>query len=89
VAIAHNAKVFDSQFILKKTILLKWNPELILSGLKIISIKMQHIHFLYSVSYLPMPLRKFPKAFKLTSSKSLVPSLLYHESKFGLCRANT
>jgi len=45
VAIAHNAKAFDSQFILKRAILLKWNPQLILTGLKIISMKMQDIHF--------------------------------------------
>jgi hypothetical protein len=73
VAIAHNAKVFDSQFILRRGVLLKWTPELILTGLKIISMKMQHIHFLYSVSYLPMPLRKFPEAFVLSSSKSWFP----------------
>ena len=44
VAIAHNAKAFDSQFILKRAIFLKWNPQ-ILSGLKMISMKIQHIHF--------------------------------------------
>jgi hypothetical protein len=70
IAIAHNAKAFDSQFILKRAIILKWTPELILTGLKIISMKMQHIHFLDSVSYLPMPLRKLPDAFGLSSSKS-------------------
>jgi len=62
VAIAHNAKTFESQFILKRAILLKWNPQLILTGLKIISMKRQHIHFLDSISYLPMPLRKLPEA---------------------------
>jgi len=36
VAIAHNAKAFDSQFILNRVILLKWTPELILNGLKIV-----------------------------------------------------
>jgi hypothetical protein len=66
VAIAHNAKAFDSQFILKRAIL-KWTPELILTGLKIISTKMQHVHFLDSVSFLPMPLRKLPEAFGLSS----------------------
>jgi hypothetical protein len=69
IAIAHNAKAFDSQFILR-AILLKWTPELILTGLKIISMKMQHIHFLDSISFLPMPLLKFPQAFVLSSSKS-------------------
>jgi hypothetical protein len=53
IAIAHNANAFDSQFILRRVVLLKWTPELILTGLKIISMKMQHILFLDSISYLP------------------------------------
>jgi hypothetical protein len=35
IAIAHNAKAFDSQFILRRAILLKLTPELILTGLKL------------------------------------------------------
>ena len=61
VAIAHNAKAFDSQFILNRNIQMKWKPELILNGLKIVSMKIEHRLFINSVSYLPMPLRKFPK----------------------------
>ena len=38
VAIAHNAKGFDSQFILKRAIFLKWNPQIIL----IISMKIHN-----------------------------------------------
>jgi len=34
--IAHNAKAFDSLFILNRAIFLKWTPELILNGLKIV-----------------------------------------------------
>jgi hypothetical protein len=67
-AISHNAKAFDSQFILRRAILIKWTPKLILNGLKIISKKMQHIHFLDIVSYLTMPLPKLPEAFGLSSS---------------------
>jgi len=70
VAIAHNAKAFNSQFILKREILLKWNTQIILSGLKMINITMQHLNFLYSISYLPMPLRKLPEASGLSMSKS-------------------
>jgi len=44
VAIAHNAKGFDSQFILNRAILMKWKPEPILNGLKIISMKFEHIY---------------------------------------------
>jgi len=49
VAIAHNAKASDSQFILNRAIFLKWNPEIILSGQNIISMRTQHLHFLDSV----------------------------------------
>jgi len=48
IAIAHNAKAFDLQFILK-AILLKWKPELIMNGLKIMCMKMEHLVFLDSV----------------------------------------
>jgi len=75
VAIAHYAKAFDAQFILNRAILLKWTPELILNGLKIVSMKIQHIQFLDSVSYMPMPLRKLPEAFGLQASKSWFPHL--------------
>jgi len=36
VAIAHNAKAFDAQFILNRAIFRKWTPELILNGLEIV-----------------------------------------------------
>jgi len=42
VAIAHNAKGFDAQFILNRSIFLKWQPKLILNGLKIICMQIQH-----------------------------------------------
>ena len=35
VAIARNAKAFDSQFILNRAIQMKWKPELFLNGLKL------------------------------------------------------
>ena len=82
IAIAQNAKVFDSQFILNRAILLKWNPELILNGLKIVSMKIHHIQFLDSVSYMPMPLRKLPEAFGLTTSQSYY--LHYFNTKANL-----
>ena len=82
VAIAHNAKAFDSQFILKRAVLLKWKLQTILSGLKNISMKMQHLHFLDSISYLPMPLRKLPEAFGLSAKKSWFPH--YFNTKTNL-----
>jgi len=81
VAILHNAKAFDSKFIPKRAILLKWNPQIIVSGLKIIIMKMQHIHFLDSLSYLPIPLRKLPEAFRLLAKKSWFPHYYNTETK--------
>jgi hypothetical protein len=49
VAIAHNAKAFDLHFILNRAILLKWQPELIMNGQKILCMRMDHLLFLDSV----------------------------------------
>jgi len=71
--IAHNPKAFDLYFIQNRAIVLKWQPKLKMNGLKIVCMKMEHLVFLDSVSFLPCPLRKFPYAFGLTVSKSWYP----------------
>ena len=38
VAIAHNASGFDMQFILNRAIVLKWQPKVLMNGLKIITV---------------------------------------------------
>ena len=68
-----NAKAFDSQFILNRAIQLKRKPELILNGIKIVSMKIEHMLIIDSVSYLPMPLRNLPVAFGLSVTKSWYP----------------
>ena len=70
VAIAHNAKAVDLHFLLNRAIMLKWKPELIMSELRIMCMKMEHLVFLDSVSFLPCALRKLPEAFGLLASKS-------------------
>jgi len=45
VAIAHNAKSFDLYFILNQAILLKWQHELIMNGMKIMCMKKEHLVF--------------------------------------------
>ena len=69
IAIAHNAKSFDLHFILSRAVLLKWRPELVMSGQKIILMKMEQIKFIDSISFLPFPLRKLSTAFGLTAAK--------------------
>ena len=44
-----------------------------MNGLKIMFMKMKHLVFLDSVSFLPSSLRKLPEAFGLTTSKSCYP----------------
>ena len=67
IAIAHKAKAFDLHFILSRAVLLKWRPELVMSGQKIM--KMEHIKFIDSISFLPFPLRKLSAAFGPTAAK--------------------
>jgi len=73
VAETHNAKAFDFHFILNRAIMLKWKPELIMNGLKIMCMKMEHLVFLDSVSFFPCSLRKLPDAFGLTACRSWYP----------------
>ena len=50
--------------------MLKWKLEMIMNGLKVMCMKMEHLVFFDSVSFLPCPLRKLPEAFGLTARKS-------------------
>jgi len=61
---------------------MKWKPELILNGLIIVSMKIEHMLFIDSASYLPMPLCKLPEALGLSLSKSCYPH--YFNSKTNL-----
>ena len=54
IAVAHNAKAFDLQLILNRAILLKWRPEIIMNGRKIMCLKVEHLVFLDSVSVTPV-----------------------------------
>ena len=74
IAIVHNAKAFDLHFILSRAVLLKWRPGLVMSGQKIILMKMEHIKFINSISFLPFPLRKLSMAFDLTTTKVWYPN---------------
>jgi len=71
--IAHNAKDSVLHFILHRAILLKWKVELIMNSLKITCMRMEHLLFLDSISFLTFALRKLSDAFGLTVSKSWYP----------------
>ena len=79
VAIAHNVKAFDLHFILNRAIMLKWKPEIIANVLKIISMKMEHLVFLESVSFLPsMSTAQTARCFRSACCSIMVPALLQH-----------
>ena len=80
VAMAHNAKAYDLNFILNRAIILKWKPELIMNGFIIMCMKVEHLVFLDIVSFLPCPLRKLREAFGLTASKSWYPISILREN---------
>ena len=50
IVIAHNAEAFDIHFILNRAILLKWQVRLIMNGMKIFCLRVEHLVFLDSVS---------------------------------------
>ena len=52
---------------------MRWIPEIILNGLKIMCMKVEHLMFLDSVSFLPCVLRKLPETYGQTASKSWYP----------------
>ena len=47
---------------------------------KIVSMKIEHMLFIDSVLYLPMPLRKVPEAFGLDTTKSWYPHYFYKKT---------
>jgi len=80
ICIAHNAKAFDAQFILKhlvETEDTRQKPDLILNGSKIIVMTVGRTKFVDSVNYMPMALAELPKAFGLQgdSVKGTFPHL--------------
>ncbi|XP_067216278.1 uncharacterized protein [Linepithema humile] len=79
ICIAHNAKSFDAQFILRYLVEsgISTEPRVILSGTKIIVLTVGNTKFIDSVNYMPMRLSKLPKAFGLanTLDKGVFPHL--------------
>jgi hypothetical protein len=59
-AIAHNAKAFDLNFILNRTILLKCCPELIMNGQNIMFMSFEYIKFIDRICFLPSHYVNYP-----------------------------
>jgi hypothetical protein len=84
VVTAHNAKAFDLHFILNRAILMKWQVELIMNGLKIMCMRVcEYLVILDSISFLPFALRKLLNAFGLTVAKSWYPHYFNTRANFS------
>lgn len=69
ICIAHNLKGYDSYFILEHCYAHWLKPEQLVNGAKILSLSFMGLKFLDSMSFLPMALLQFPKAFGLQELK--------------------
>ena len=69
ICIAHNFKGYDSYFILEECYQQYMKPDQLVNGAKILSLSLADLRFLDSLSFLPMPLAAFPKAFELQELK--------------------
>jgi hypothetical protein len=76
--ISHNSRGYDAQFLLRRFLELRWEPKLIMDGSKILSMVVEHFHFLDSLYYLPMSLKNMPKSFDLTCRKGYYPQFFLH-----------
>lgn len=66
ICIAHNAKSFDGQFILRHLVeKVRIKPEVILNGTKIILMTVENVKFIDSLNFMNLPLSSLPQAFSL------------------------
>ena len=69
ICLAHNLKGYDSYFILQHCYRQYRRVNQLVNGAKILSLSLADLRFLDSLSFLPMPLAAFPKAFGLQELK--------------------
>jgi len=71
--ISHNSRGCDAQFLLRSFLELRWVPQLIIEGSKILSICVEKLNFLDLLNFMPMSLKSMPKSFELTCKKRYYP----------------
>lgn len=85
VALAHNLKSYDGQFVLKHMVeKFKWVPEVIMSGSKIQVITYKNIKVIDSLNFFNTKLSSLPKMFDLNcSSKGHFPHYFNKKANWG------
>ena len=74
--LSHNSHGYDAHFLLRKFLKLRWTPQLIMDGNKILSMIVENFRFLDSLNFRPMSLKSMPKSFDLTCKKGYYPHFL-------------
>ena len=91
--ISHNSRGYDTQFLLRKFLDLRWTPQLIMDGTKILSMIIENLHFFDSLNFLPMSLKLCPNHLIPHASRGIILTsstrpkiwnmwVLYPEPKF-------
>jgi hypothetical protein len=75
--ISHNSREYEAQFLLRRFLELRWVPQLIMDGIKILSMVVENFHFSDSLNFLLMSLKSMPKSFDLTCKKGYYTHLFY------------
>lgn len=83
--IAHNFKSYDGHFIISELMCRNKTLNPIMNGLKILTILYDnHIRFIDSINFIPMALKKFPKAFGLPDiEKGFYPHLFNTQENYN------
>ena len=66
---SHNSRGYNVQFLLRKFLELRWTPQLVMDGVKILSMDVENFCFLDYLNFLPTILKSMPKSFELTCKK--------------------
>jgi len=77
-----------AQFIIRRFLKLRWAPQLIMGGGKILSVVVENLHFLDSLNYLPIILKSVPKSFELTCKNGYYPPHLHHCNNLDYVRSH-
>jgi hypothetical protein len=76
VYIAHNAKALDLHFVLNRVIQLKWTPDLIMNGQKIMCVKGEGMTWLDTLNYRLCSCENCPKRSALSPRNHGIPTCL-------------
>ena len=71
--ILYSPRGYNAQFLLRRFLELRWTPQFVMDGTKILRMVVK-LHFLNSVNFLPMSLKRMPNQFDLSCKKGYYPT---------------